>query len=376
MQAEKISLYYRDGASDKVYHAQLERKDEGWVVNFQYGRRGAALQSGSKTAKPLEFAKAKAAYDKIVNEKLGKGYSSGEEGALFQGNSLEGRFTGIVPQLLNAIGEEEVARYIADEGWVAQEKFDGHRRLVRATAQEAVGINRRGLAVPLIKEIADDLARLGLDLPLTLDGEQIGAAFALFDILEAGGKDLREAPLEERLALVDTLRERLGAAPRPAGGIHAVRSALTREEKQALFDSLRERSGEGIVFKERGSRYVPGRPASSGHHLKYKFVADGTFKVAALHPTKRSVGLAVLDEAGAWRPIGNVTIPSNQEIPALDDLVDVSYLYAFPGGSLFQPQYKGRRDDLAPEAAGVAQLKYKAAGGDEEEADGADEGRA
>jgi len=372
MQAEQISLYYRDGGSDKVYHAQLEQKDEGWVVNFQYGRRGAALQSGSKTAKPLAFAKAKVAYDKIVNEKLGKGYSPGADGALFQGNSLEGRFTGIVPQLLNAIEESEVARYLADERWIAQEKFDGHRRLVRATAEEAVGINRRGLAVPLIQEIADDLARLGLELPLTLDGEQVGNVFAMFDILEAGGQDLRETPLEQRLALLGAVRERIGAAPRPAGGIYAVRSAQSRDEKQALFDSLRERNGEGIVFKERGSRYVPGRPASSGHHLKYKFVADGTFKVAALNPTRRSVGLAVLDEAGTWRPIGNVTIPSNQEIPALEDLVDVSYLYAFPGGSLFQPQYKGKRDDLAPAAASMAQLKYKPAGGEENE--GGDEG--
>ena len=369
MQEEKISLYYRDGGSDKVYHAQLEQKDAGWVVNFQYGRRGAALQSGSKTAKPLEFAKAKAAYDKIVGEKQSKGYSSGEAGALFQGNSLEGRFTSIVPQLLNPIGEDEVARYLADDAWIAQEKFDGHRRLVRATQEEAIGINRRGLAVPLIKEIADDLAKLGLELPLTLDGEQIGSAFALFDILEAGGQDLRQTPLHERLVLLEAVRGKIGSAARPAGAVHVVRSAQTREEKQALFDSLRQRNSEGIVFKERGSRYVPGRPASSGHHLKFKFVADGTFKVAAISPTKRSVALAALDAAGAWRPIGNVTIPSNQEIPAVDDLVDVTYLYAFPGGSLFQPLYKGRREDLEPSAASMAQLKYKAAGEGEEEGD-------
>ena len=370
MQEEKISLYYRDGGSDKVYHAQLEPKDDGWVVNFQYGRRGAALQSGSKTAKPLAFAKAKAAYDKIVAEKVGKGYSTGKDGAVFQGNSLEGRFTSIVPQLLNAIEESEVAQYIADESWIAQEKFDGHRRLLRATSEEAIGINRRGLAVPLIGEIIDDLPHTGLALPLTLDGEQIGGAFALFDILEIGGEDMRGKPLEERLALLEAVRERLVAA-RPAGGIQVARSAQTREEKQALLDGLRERNCEGIVFKQRGSRYVPGRPASSGNQLKFKFLADGTFKVAALHPTKRSVGLAVLDAAGNWQAIGNVTIPSNQEIPAEGDLVDVTYLYAFPGGSLFQPRYKGRRDDLEPSAASMAQLKFKAStDGEDEDDDG------
>lgn len=372
MQPEQASLYYRDGNSDKVYHAQLEPKDDGWVVNFQYGRRGSALQSGSKTAAPLAYAKAKAAYDKIVGEKVSKGYSPGEDGAVFQGNSLEGRFTGIVPQLLNAIEQSELARYIEDPRWIAQEKHDGHRRLVRATGQEAAGVNRRGLAVPLIKEIADDIAKLGLELPLTLDGEQIGSTFVVFDILETGGQDLRETPLEKRLALLKEVGERIGAAPKPAGGVCVVRTAETAEEKRQLYDQVRQRNGEGVVFKERGSRYVPGRPASGGNQVKFKFLTDGTFKVAAISPTKRSVSLAAVDAAGKWCAVGNVTIPSNQAIPAVEDLVDVTYLYAFPGGSLFQPQYKGKRDDLDPGAANMAQLKLKpttsAGEGDDDEA--------
>lgn len=74
-QAEKISLFFTEGSSDKVYHAQLEPKNDGFVVNFQYGRRGATLQAGTKTADPLPYDKAKKIYDKLVAEKKGKGYT-------------------------------------------------------------------------------------------------------------------------------------------------------------------------------------------------------------------------------------------------------------------------------------------------------------
>jgi len=42
----KISLYYNEGRSNKVYRVQLEQTDSGFIVNFQFGRRGSTLQSG------------------------------------------------------------------------------------------------------------------------------------------------------------------------------------------------------------------------------------------------------------------------------------------------------------------------------------------
>jgi bifunctional non-homologous end joining protein LigD len=50
---ESTHLHYRDLRSDKVYHVQLDRADGGYVVNFQFGRRGSSLQSGTKTPQPL-----------------------------------------------------------------------------------------------------------------------------------------------------------------------------------------------------------------------------------------------------------------------------------------------------------------------------------
>ena len=82
---KNITLYFRQGSSDKVYSAELlpAADGSGYVVNAAWGRRGSTLQTGTKTAKTLPLEKAQAIYDKLVAEKTPKGYSPGEDVALF-----------------------------------------------------------------------------------------------------------------------------------------------------------------------------------------------------------------------------------------------------------------------------------------------------
>ena len=40
---ESITLYFKQGSSDKVYQVSIEPKDGKHVVNYAYGRRGATL---------------------------------------------------------------------------------------------------------------------------------------------------------------------------------------------------------------------------------------------------------------------------------------------------------------------------------------------
>ena len=47
--------------------------------------------------------------------------------------------------------------------------------------------------------------------------------------------------------------------------------------------------------------------------------------------------------------------------------LEVRYLYAYKGGSLFQPTSLGVRDDVAPPECVIGQLKYKAGDKDEDE---------
>lgn len=57
-QAKSISLFCREGSSDKAYNASLQQQGGGWVVEFAYGPRGKALKTGTKTATPVDYATA------------------------------------------------------------------------------------------------------------------------------------------------------------------------------------------------------------------------------------------------------------------------------------------------------------------------------
>jgi len=69
-------LYFQEGNSDKVYETDLcDVGNDKYVVNFRYGRRGANLKEGSKTAVPVSLQEAEKIYNSVVNEKLAKGYT-------------------------------------------------------------------------------------------------------------------------------------------------------------------------------------------------------------------------------------------------------------------------------------------------------------
>ncbi len=72
---QQTILAFREGTSDKVYEVDLcEVGGDQFVVNFRYGRAGAALREGSKTTSPVDRTKAEAIFDKLVQSKLKKGY--------------------------------------------------------------------------------------------------------------------------------------------------------------------------------------------------------------------------------------------------------------------------------------------------------------
>jgi bifunctional non-homologous end joining protein LigD len=145
-----------------------------------------------------------------------------------------------------------------------------------------------------------------------------------------------------------------------------VTTAFTTQEKQELYEELVSRRAEGIVFKKKNSVYTAGRPNSGGNQLKFKFYKTATFIVKDYTPGRRSVGLEVLDN-GKRISVGRVTIPPNKNVPNIGDLIEVRYLYAYKGGSVYQPVYLGVRTDLDLQDADINQLVYKA--GTEEDDD-------
>lgn len=351
------SLFFTSGASDKEYHAQIEASGTGYLVNFQYGRRGGALQEGTKTKAAVALDKAEAIFDSLIKEKMGKGYTMDTGGQLYI-TATDKEFTGILPQLLNEMEKVDVPALIADSKWVMQEKFDGHRRMMDQEAVDApvLSINRKGLRVGLPKETADDMAALNAFAPWRLDGELVGSVFYVFDVLQWGGVDVSTETVEQRLVRMDTVKNALGA-----GLIRVVTTAYTSQEKQALLDKTKADAGEGVVFKRLASVYTPGRPSSGGDQLKHKFVVTATFVVTSHSSDRRSVQLGL---HGVGRELGSVTIPPNMDIPAVGALVEIRYLYAYPNGALAQPNYQGVRTDLDVEDCVESQLKFKASNDD------------
>jgi len=344
MKSEKITLYFKQGSSDKVYKASLEEADSNnlFMVNFAYGRRGATLKTGTKTKTPVDYASAKKIYDKLVKSKTSKGYISGEEGSHYV--DADTRDTGVQCQLLNFIEESKVIQLINDDSWWAQEKYDGKRMLIRKT-DAITAINRKGFSVGAPDTILKSAAQV--DRSYLVDGEAVGEKLFVFDLLEVDTADIRATPYSQRLLQL----ENLGLS----GSIVVVETAKTVAEKQALYERLK--TVEGIVFKKHSAYYTPGRPNSGGNQLKFKFYATASVIVTSINE-KRSVAVAVIEGANRIG-VGNVTIPANKEVPAVDSVVEVRYLYAYKDGNLYQPTYLGVRDDMSFEDCSISQLKYK-----------------
>ena len=360
----QTSLYYSEGSSDKEYHAEIIEVAGGNVVNFRYGRRGGALTTGTKTAAPVDLDHARKIFEKLVKEKTAKGYTRMESGTPFQGMEQSHQKTDFTPQLLNPVTKEAAMHLIANHDWAAQQKMDGERRAAHAENGSVIGINRKGLIVPLPQAIADELLAVAGDGAIRIDGEIIGDTLHVFDLHVYRGEPLHALPWLHRIRLAQI-------ALAPCHSIQTLSAAITREDKHRLWQQVRDANGEGIVFKRIDSPVTPGRPNSGGDWRKFKFTETVSCCVIEVNAGKRSVRIGLLDGNGfdetQMIPVGNVTIPPNFDVPAAGDLVEVEYLYAYPGGSLFQPVYRGQRTDLDRADCCISQLKYKPSGREAEE---------
>ncbi len=351
---QSASLHFREGNSDKEYHAAIEPSGEGYIVTFAYGRRGNTLTTGTKTTHPVSLAAATKAFHKLVSSKLAKGYqyASASAGgfAPYAQYGNEGRDSGIRCQLLNPIDLSDVSRLLRDNRHCLQEKHDGRRLLVRKQGDEITGINRRGLIVTIPHAIRDAVEEIPHDV--LIDGEAVGDTLHAFDLLEVDGNCMRSRRFIERFASL------MMVIPPGQNALRWTSTTVAAIDKIHTFEELKATGCEGVVFKDMDAPYTPGRPNSGGPQLKYKFVESASFIVTG-HNSQRSVMLGLYDGSNLVAA-GNVTIPPNHGIPAKGDVVEVRYLYAFrESGSIYQPIYLGKRLDIPENECVVEQLKYK-----------------
>jgi bifunctional non-homologous end joining protein LigD len=350
---ESIDLFFQEGGSDKEYHIQLvDLQDGTYVVNFQFGRRGSALKHGTKTETPVALAQAEKIYASLKREKMGKGYApnssmGSNSPAPAQQVQPASKQVYILPQLLNPVEDAEM--YINDDSFLAQEKKDYERRIIISDGKgNVMGFNKKGQQVPVPKNIAKSIT-----YDCTLDGEISEEKYYVFDILSFEGKDLKSYSATQRLEYLSAMEF--------GNSVEVVETAYTTAQKRDMFETLKAERREGIVFKKKSASYTPGRPNSGGNQLKYKFYKTATFIVANETKDKRSVGLELIDDNTGQRIfMGKVTIPPNYDVPAIGDLVEVRYLYAYRGGAVYQPTYLGKRNDSDLTDATMKQIIYKA----------------
>ncbi len=369
---KEVKLFFQEGNSDKVYYARVVPAGAAvYDVVVQWGRRGSTLSQGKKAVK-VSLEKAQATLDKLVREKLNKGYEamSGTvkpaEVAPPMGEGSGSKATGVrkrvgrVAQLLNPVEGHEVERLLSDERVVAQQKLDGNRVLCHLVDGEVLPTNRAGQKTSVSARVLEGLAHLPSGT--VVDGEVVrhdeGEVYWLFDVLEFAGEDVTGASYEERFTrLTDELE------PGLVEPVRVLETAQTSAQKRALYERLQQRGAEGIVFKRKDAQYTPGRPASGGTQLKCKFVSAAD--VVLVENAGNAYRMQVY-ENGRARDVGKVFSGTTNELRAQLDaalargqrpVAEVRYLYATDDFNLFQPVFVRVRDDKAEHDCDFAQLK-------------------
>lgn len=352
---ESTTLRKQEGSSDKTYTVAIVEKEGGFIVQASWGKTGGSQRTQEKTKNgPVPVEEARKLYDKLIAGQVKDHYLIIDGGKGYEHSSTAGRDTGVRVQLFNALDESEVERYLADSRWGMQEKYDGERRTVHIVGDRIFGANRDGREVALSMEVIDVIRdRIRVTGETIIDGEDFGTTFAPFELLKLNGVDLTHTSYKNRLELLEQLTVEAVEMPRPF-------TYRTTEHKRRMFEQLRAGGFEGVIFVDMEGTVTPGRPASGGNKVKFKFTESASCRVIDRNGDKRSVAVELLNaEKGLWVAVGSCTIPPNHPIPTKGAIVEVGYLYAYRNGSLFQPTYKGIRRDVDAAACTIDQLKYK-----------------
>jgi bifunctional non-homologous end joining protein LigD len=353
MEAKTISLHCTEGGSDKVYHMTMKPEGGGFVIDASWGRRGSTLQTASKTPRgPVSEALAEKAWNRLLAEKAAKGYKvMGSDAPVMVGDAVR-EDSGLRPQLLNDISDEQLEALLTDEIHVLQEKWDGERRLIEIDNDKIQGINRKGQYVPLPQALVDELNTYEWPGRAVLDGEIMGEVYIAFDALWWDGRDITGQACSSRLATIERDIE-------DSDLLRVVETHYSPVMKRRAFEEIRQANGEGVVFRRPSAVYTPGKPASGGTQLKYKFWKDVDVILANGRDGKRSCGMVLYDDTHTPIFVGNVAIPANYDLPAPGEIGKVRYLYAYKNGCLYQPQFEGVRTDKTKNECLLSQLKYK-----------------
>jgi len=357
-----VRLENTSNGSFKFYGLSIATVAGGHELKTEYGRIGGTSNHGSAGTFANQ-ADAMRELEKVAKSKVRKGYVETERTDAAgvattipkPAASMQDLIFQIDLQLLAPSSVDSEA-LIADPAYMMQEKHDGERCPIGFWPGEALATNKKGKP-RIVPTKAVELSKVfNFTGETVIDCEVVGETIYVFDLLKFQGEDIRQLPFRSRYAKLEQwIRE--------VGDYLVLSHATTfTASKRRTYEALKAGGAEGVVFKRGSAAYIAGISKSDGDALKVKFVESATVRVCSVHPTKRSVGIEVHD-GQTWIDVGNVSIPPNREVPAVSALVEVIYLYlARQGGSLYQPVYKGERDDVSVDDCTLAQIKIKGEG--------------
>jgi len=190
--------------------------------------------------------------------------------------------------------EEEPPTY---GDWLYELKFDGIRAIAIKDGKKVSLISRNGnkldkrfpeitesvKAVPVEECVLDgeavaldDEGRSSFQLlqALEMEGRKAPLRFYVFDLLQLNGKSLLHLPVEQRKQVLASVCENVGDPIRYSGEITG--------DAKSLLAEVKRRGLEGLIGKQRGSKYEPGR--RSGAWIKLKSLHEQEFVIGGYTP--------------------------------------------------------------------------------------------
>ena len=257
----------------------------------------------------------------------------------------------------------DVGPFLADDAWVAEQKFDGSRCLIIITPDAVEFHGRKGKPLAhsaskvhfdaLRAAVAPIQAAEGL-VELVIDGELVHyhGQYHAFDLPTArfttGEVVTPDSTLDERRRALEHIGS-LITEPK----IEVVYQARTTAEKQALAEAILDNNCEGLVVKERTSTYAQGKRTSSGLKAKTYKSCD-VVCIARNEKSDASAAFAMYD-GDELRRVGSCSMIGKPDWQP-GEVGEVKYLYAGSALILYQPTLLRVRDDKDPRDCTIDQL--------------------
>ena len=197
-----VALTLANHKHSKAYAASIESVDGGgadgrsYIVCSTYGAIGSIQKPGKGTPKPVTLEAAEKFYDKLVTEKTTVPCTCCAGLYVITGTAVAtskpvvsaalAHFPAFFPELLEPISEAETNRYLADDAFSLEAKFDGTRLSVNLDGGVRAAYNRLGGFIPVPVEAEKAVRTLGCG-NIWLDGEFEHGQFVAYDLLQFEG---------------------------------------------------------------------------------------------------------------------------------------------------------------------------------------------